>query len=140
MVLHTTFVLRVQYSCGTVLGFLALGGNSFWRYVHTQCTIQLCGCVSVFVVVGNSSQNENTFVQKNGLLHYDLIANVCIYDLTLFYSVSFFFLFLLYHADLQVEVQIRILLKFKYRKSCQKYEHWQSHFDFLKNAYSVSLF
>ncbi len=45
-----------------------------------------------------------------------------------------------HHADLQVEVQIRILLKDKYRKLCQKCEHRQSHFDFLKNASSVSLF
>ncbi len=59
---------------------------------------------------------------------------------TLFYSVSFYFVFLLYHADPQVEVQIRILLKDKYVKSCQKCEHQQSHFDFLNNAYWVSLF
>ncbi len=32
--------------------FLVLAGNSFWCYVRTQCTIQLCGCVSFFVVVG----------------------------------------------------------------------------------------
>jgi hypothetical protein len=31
-------------------------------------------------VVGNRSQNENTFLQKNliGLLYYDPIADVCI--------------------------------------------------------------
>jgi hypothetical protein len=43
------------------------------------------------VVAGNSSRNENTFLQKNliGLLHHGPLANVCIlYDLTLFYSVS----------------------------------------------------
>ncbi len=42
---------------------------------------------------GNSSQNVNTFLQKNliGLLYYDPIADVCIYDQTLFYSVSFNF-------------------------------------------------
>ncbi len=27
-------------------------GNSFWCYVRTKCTIQLCGCVSFFVVAG----------------------------------------------------------------------------------------
>jgi hypothetical protein len=46
----------------------------------------------------------------------------------------------LYRADSQVEVQIRILLKDKYRKLCQKCKHWQSQFDFLNNAYWVSLF
>jgi hypothetical protein len=42
--------------------------------------IQLSGCVGFLVVVGNSSQNENTFLQKNliGLLFYDPLANVCI--------------------------------------------------------------
>ncbi len=41
--------------------FFVLAGNSFWCYVRTQCTIQLCSCVSVLAVAGNSSQNENTF-------------------------------------------------------------------------------
>ncbi len=60
------------------LEYLVLAGNSFWCYVRTKCTIQLCGCV--FGCGGNSSQNENTFLQNNlvGLLYYDLIANVCI--------------------------------------------------------------
>jgi hypothetical protein len=51
LVLHTPYVLRVPYSCGVVLVFFVLVGNCFW-YVRTQCTIQLCGCVSFFVVVG----------------------------------------------------------------------------------------
>ncbi len=41
--------------------------------------------------MGNSSQNENMFLQKKiiGLLYYDPLANVCIlYDLTLFHSAS----------------------------------------------------
>ncbi len=29
------YVLRVSYSCGFVLFFLVLAGNSFWCYVHT---------------------------------------------------------------------------------------------------------
>ncbi len=29
------YVLRVSYSCGVVLFFLFLAGNSFWCYVHT---------------------------------------------------------------------------------------------------------
>jgi hypothetical protein len=40
----------------------------------------------------------------------------------------------LYRADPQVEVQIRILLKDKYRKSSQKCKHQQSHFDFPNNT------
>ncbi len=76
------------------VSFLVLTGNIFWCYVCTQCTIQLCDCVSFLVVAGNSSQNESMFLQKNltGLLYYDPLANVCIsQDLTLFYSVSFYF-------------------------------------------------
>ncbi len=56
----------------------------------------MCGCVSFLVVAGNSSQNENMFLQKNliGLLCYDPLGDVCIsQDLTLFYSVSFFFVY-----------------------------------------------
>ena len=34
-VLHTTYVIRVPYSCGVVLVFLVLAGNSFWCYVRT---------------------------------------------------------------------------------------------------------
>ncbi len=51
---------------------------------------------------GNSFQNENTFLQKNliGLLYYDPIANVCIYDLTLFYSVSFYFVYFSFTAQI----------------------------------------
>ena len=46
LVLRTPYVLIVPYSCGVVLVFLVLAGNSFWCYVCTYCTIQLCGCVS----------------------------------------------------------------------------------------------
>ncbi len=52
LVLLTTYVLRVPNSCGVVLVFLVLVGNSFWCYLRTECTIQLCGCVSFLVVAG----------------------------------------------------------------------------------------
>ncbi len=91
------------------VSFLVLVGNSFWYYVCTQCTIQLCGCVSFLVVAENSSQNANMFLQKSliGLLHYDPLADVCIScDLTLFYSVLFFFVY--FSCTMQVHI-----LKFK---------------------------
>ncbi len=47
-------------------------------------------------VAGNSSQNENMFLQQNliGLFYYDPLANVCIlYNLALFYSVSLIYFF-----------------------------------------------
>ncbi len=68
-------------------------------------------------------------------------ASRCVYFIrpnTLLLCIFLFCIFLLYPADSQVEVQIRILVKDKYRKSCQKCEHRQSHFDFLNNAYWVS--
>ncbi len=59
---------------------------------------------------------------------------------TLLLCIFLFCIFLLYRTDLHIEVQIRLLLKDKCKKSCQKCERLQSHFDFLKNAYPVSLF
>ena len=70
-------------------------------------------------------------------------ASRCVYFIrpdTLLLCIFLFCIFLLYRTDSQVQVQIRILLKDKYRKSSQKCKHWQSHFDFLKNAYPVSVF
>ncbi len=51
LVLHTTYVIRVPYNCGVVLVFLVVAGNSFWCYVRTQCTIQLCGGKVNFVQI-----------------------------------------------------------------------------------------
>jgi hypothetical protein len=44
LVLHTTYVLRVPYSCGVVLVFLVLAGNSFWCYVYLayNTVVRLC--------------------------------------------------------------------------------------------------
>ncbi len=58
LVLHTTYVLRVPYSCSVVLVCLVLAGNCFCCYLRTQCTIQLCGCVNYFVVAGKLIQYE----------------------------------------------------------------------------------
>ncbi len=89
MVLHT-YVLRVQqYSCGVVLVFW------FWREIVIDVTYVLsvqysCAFASFFLVVaGDSSHNENTFLQKNliGLLYYDPIADVCIYKTTHFFTL-----------------------------------------------------
>jgi hypothetical protein len=79
LVLHT-YVLRVQYSCGVVLVFW------FWWEIVFGVTYILsvqysCAVVSVFWLWREkSSQNENTFLQKNliGLLYYDPLANVII--------------------------------------------------------------
>ena len=75
------------------VSYLVLAGNSFWCYVHTYLVYNTVVLLCQFLVVtGNSSQNENMFLQKNliGLLYYDPLADVCIlYDqTTLFYCVS----------------------------------------------------
>ncbi len=51
LVLHTTYVLRVPYSCGVVLVFLVVAGISIWCYIRTQCTRQLCGGKVNFVQI-----------------------------------------------------------------------------------------
>ncbi len=102
--------------------------------------MQLCGCVSFWVVVENSSQNENTFWILIGLLCYDSLADVYfIRPNTLLLCIFLFCIFLLYRTDPQVEAWIRLLLKDKYVKLCQKCKHQQSHFVFLNNACWVSL-
>ena len=45
MVLHTTYVIRVPYSCGVVLVFLVLAGNSFLMlhtYLVYNAVVRLC--------------------------------------------------------------------------------------------------
>ncbi len=46
-------------------------------YLVNNTVVRLC---QFLVVAGNSSQNENTFLQKSliGLLYYDPLADVCI--------------------------------------------------------------
>ena len=73
--------------------------------------IQLCGCVSFLVMAWNSSQNETYWVT------FLWSASQCLVFIrpnTLLLCISLFCIFLLYRTDLQVEVQIRILLKDKY--------------------------
>ena len=57
-------LFHFQLCCYVSLLFWWEIGCGFTYYLCTQRTIQLCGCVSFFVVEGNSSQNENTFLQK----------------------------------------------------------------------------
>ncbi len=80
MVLHTTYVLIVQYSCGVVLVFW------FWQEIVFGVTYVLnvqysCVVVSVFWLWREIALKMKTrFYKKNhiGLLDYDPLANVCI--------------------------------------------------------------
>ncbi len=141
-VLHT-YVLWVQYSCGVLLVFW------FWQEIVFGVTYVLsvqysCAVVSVFWLWWERVLKMRTrFYKKSYWVTLLWSPSRCVYFIrlnTLLLCIFLFCIFLLYRADPQVEVQIRILLKDKYRKSCRKCEHRQSHFDFINNAYWVSLF
>ncbi len=141
LALHT-YVLRVQYNCGVVLIFWS------WREIvdvtYVLSVQYSCAVVSVFWLWREIVLKMRTRFYTKILLGYFIMIQqlMCVFirTNTLLLCIFLFCIFLLYRTDLHVEVQIRILLKDKYRKLCQKCEHWQSHFDFLINAYPVSLF
>ncbi len=126
MVLHT-YVLRVQYNSGVVLVFCS------WQEIVIDFTYVFsvqysCAVVSVFWLWQKTVLKLRTHFYKKILLGYFIIIQqpVCVFTRpnTLLLCISLFCVFLLYRTDLHVEVQIRILLKDKHRKSCQKCEHW----------------
>ncbi len=71
-------LMYLEYNTVVVLCcFLVLTGNSFLCYVSTQCTIQLCGCVSFLVMAGNSSlQSEGTATRDQVTLRRLCYASV----------------------------------------------------------------
>jgi hypothetical protein len=96
LVLHT-YVLRVQYSCGVMLVFWF-----WWEIVfgvpYVLSVQYSCVVVSVFWLWQEIVLKMRTcrFYKKNliELLCYDPLADVCFsQDLTLFYSVSFYFVY-----------------------------------------------
>ncbi len=118
--LHT-YVLRVQYSCGVVLVFWLRGEMVFGvTYVlSVQCS---CAVVSAFWLWQEIVLKMRTRFYKKKWVTLLWSASRCVYFLrpnTLLLCIFLFCVFLLYRADPQVEVQIRILLKDKYRKSSQ---------------------
>ncbi len=112
IVFGVTYVLSVQYSCAVVSVF------RLWQEIVLKM--------------------RTHFYKKILLGYFIMICQpMCVFHKT---CIFLFCIFLLYRADAQIEVQIRILLKDEYRKLCQKCKCRQSHFDFLNNAYWVSLF
>ncbi len=92
--LHT-YVYRVQYSCGVVL-VLWLRWEIVFGVTYVLSVQYSCAVVSVFWLWWEIVFKMRTRVYKKniGLLYYDPLADVCIlYDLTLFYSVSFYFVY-----------------------------------------------
>jgi hypothetical protein len=129
-----TYALRVQYSCGVVLGFW------FWREIVFGVTYVLsvqysCAVVSVFWLWREIVLKMRTpfgflwaVSTKKSYWGVTLLwyASRCVYFArpnTLLLCIFLFWIFLLYCTDPQVEVQIRILLKDKYVKSCQNANH-----------------
>ena len=114
-------LLWEQYSCGVVLVFW------FWREIvfdvmYILIVQYICAVVSFFWLWREIVLKMRTqFIKKILLGYFIKIQNQCEYirSNTLLHCNFLFCIFLLYRTDLQVEVQIRILLKDKYVKSCQ---------------------
>jgi hypothetical protein len=105
LILHTTYVLRVPYSCGVVLVFW------FWQEIVFGVMYILSvqysfAVVSIFLVVsGNISQNENMFLQTILLAYFIMIRQpMCVFirPNTLLLCIFLFCIFLLYRTALQV--------------------------------------
>ncbi len=90
------YILSVQYSCAVVSVFW------LWREIVLKMRTRFYK-KTYWVTLSWSDSRCVYFVRPNTLL-------LCIF---------LFCIFLLFRADSQVEVQIRILLKDKYRKLCQ---------------------
>ncbi len=106
-----TYVLRVRYSCGVVLVFW------FWREIVFGVTYVLsvrysCAFVSVFWLWREKfSKWEHVSTKKSYWVTLLWSASQCVYFIrpnTLLLCIFLFCIFLLYHADPQVEVQIRL--------------------------------
>ncbi len=124
-----TYVLRVQYSCDVVLVFW------FWReivfgVIYVLSVHYNCADVLVFWLWREIVLKMRTpldFLWAVSMKNSNWVtllwsASRCVYFVrpkTLLLCIFLFCIFLLYCTDPQVEIQIRILLKDKYVKSCQ---------------------
>ncbi len=124
-----TYILRVQYSCGIVLVFW------FWWEICFGVTYILsvqysCVVVSVYwlwqkIVLKMRTPFDFLWAVSTKKSYWVTLlwsASRCVYFVrsnTLLLCIFLFCIFLLYHTDPQVEVQIRILIEDKYVKSCQ---------------------
>jgi hypothetical protein len=133
-------LLRVQYSCGVVLVFW------FWWEIVFDVTYVLivqyiCAVVSFFWLWREIVLKMRTRFNKKILLGYFIkIQNRCEYvrSNTLLHC-NFLFVYFCCTAQIRkVKFKSEYYLRIN-MKSCQKCEHHQSHFDFLENAYPVSL-
>ncbi len=129
-----TYVSLQLWRC---VSFLVLGGNSFWCYIEYVLSVQYtCVVVSVFwlwrkivlrqeIVLKMRTPFDFLWANSTKKSYWVTLlwsTSQCVYFVkpkTLLLCIFLSCIFLLYHTDPQVEVQIRILLKDKYGKSCQ---------------------
>jgi hypothetical protein len=109
IVFGVTFILGVQYTCGVVSVFWLWREIVLWQEIDLKMRTPfdfpwaVSTKKSYWVILLWSASRCVYFVRSN----------------TLLLIIFLFCIFLLYHTDSQVEVQIRILLKDKYVKLCQ---------------------
>jgi hypothetical protein len=109
IVFGVTYILSVQYTCAVVSVFWLWWEIVLWWEIDIKMR-------TPFDFLWAVSTMKSYWVT---LLWF---ASWCVYFVrpnTLLLSIFLFCIFLLYRTDPQVEVQIRILLKDKYVKSCQ---------------------
>ncbi len=109
IVFGVTYVLSVQYTCAVVSVFW------LWREILLWWEIVL-KMRTPFDFLWAVSMKKSYWVT---LLWSDSLCVYFVRPNTLLLSIFLFCIFLLYCTDPQVEVQIKILLKDKYVKSCQ---------------------
>ncbi len=104
-----TCVLSVQYSCAVVSVFWLWQEIVLWR----EIVLKMRKPFDFLWAVSTKKTYWVTLLWSNSWCAYFVRPN------TLLLCIFLFCIFLLYRTDPQVEVQIRILLKDKYVKSCQ---------------------
>ncbi len=90
--LHTHVLLRVQNSCGVVLVFWLRREIVFGvTYIHTQCTIQLCCCVSFLVMWEIVLKMRTCFYKKILLGYFNMIRQpMCVFYTTYQHSFTLY--------------------------------------------------
>ncbi len=117
-------LMYLEYNSVVVLcQFFGSGGKQFLTlrtYLVYNTVVRLC---NLFWLWWEIVLKMRTCYYKTILLGYFIMIRqrMCVFirPNTLLLCIFLFCIYLLYHTDLQVEVQIRILLKDKYRKSCK---------------------
>ncbi len=109
IVFGVTYVLSVHYTCAVVSVFLLWQKKVLWR----EIVLKMRTPFDFLWAVSTKKSYWVTLLWSESLCVYFVRPN------TLLLCIFLFCIFFLYRTDPQVEVQIRVLLKDKYVKSCQ---------------------